>query len=54
MKCGKDKKKATFEVLKLWLNHYKTKATWEKLIEALTRIKLNDALNSVRKYLSGE
>ena len=53
-KWGEDSKKATFEVLKLWLNYYKTKATWNTLIEALTRLKLEKALDSVQKYLSSK
>lgn len=52
--CGTDGKKMTFEVLKLWLNHYKRAATWQALIEALERLSLDNALYSVREYLSGK
>lgn len=52
--CASDKRKMTFQVLKLWVDHYKTTATWQSLIEALDRLNLVDALNSVREYLSSK
>lgn len=49
-----DKRKMTFEVLKLWVNHYKITATWQSLINALDRLHLVDALNSIKEYLSSK
>lgn len=49
-----DKRKMAFEVLKLWVNHYKTTATWQSLTDALTRLNIVDALNSIREYLSSK
>ena len=52
-KTDHDSKKAAFDVLKLWLTYYKTSATWRTLIDALQRLKLDVAVNSVQKHLSG-
>ena len=48
-----DKKKAVFEVLKLWLRHYKTTATWQALLCALQKLKLDSAVSSIQCHLSG-
>ena len=48
-----DSQKATFEVLKLWLKHYKTTATWQTLLSALQKLKLESAVSSIQDYLSG-
>ena len=52
-KWASDNRKATFEVLKLWLNYYKKRATWEALLDAISRLQLSDAVDSIKKYLSG-
>ena len=49
-----DNKKAAFEVLKLWVNYYKTAATWQTLMDALQGTSLQEAVNSIKKYLSGK
>ena len=48
-----DKKKAAFEMFKLWLRHCKTTATWCTLLDALQRLKLDPAVSSVQDHLSG-
>ena len=52
--CATDKRKMAFEVLKLWVNHYKITATWQSLIDALVRLNLVDALKSIRENLSSK
>ena len=52
-KWKSDSQKATFEVLKLWLKHYKTTATWQTLLSALHKLKLESAISSIQDYLSG-
>ena len=53
-KLESDKKKAAFEVLKLWLRHYQTTATWQALLDALQKLKLDLAVTSIQSYLSGD
>ena len=48
-----DSKKATFEMLKLWLKHCKTTATWQTLLIALRKLELDSAFSSIQDYLSG-
>ena len=52
-KWKSDSQKATFEVLKLWLKHYKTTATWQTLLNALEKLKLESAVSSIQDHLSG-
>ena len=52
-KTDKNNSKAAFEVLKLWLRHYQTTATWQVLLDALRKLKLDSAVSSVQDYLSG-
>ena len=52
-KTDKNSKKAAFEMLKLWLRHYKTTATWHTLLDALQRLNLDSAVSSVQAHLSG-
>ena len=52
-KWKSNNKKAAFEVLKLWLKHYKATATWCKLIDALQKVPgLQEAMKSVNNFLS--
>jgi hypothetical protein len=48
-----DSRRAAFEMLKLWLKHYKTTATWQTLLNALQKLKLESAFTSIQDYLSG-
>lgn len=52
-KWKSNKKKATFEMLKLWQRHYQTTATWQALLIALRKLKLDSAVSSIQNYLSG-
>lgn len=49
-----DNRKATFEVLKLWQKHYKRTATWGTLLEAISKLQLSNAVDSIKKDLSGK
>ena len=51
-KWKSDNQKAAFEVLKLWLKHYKTTATWRKLNKALNDVGLQEAVRSLNNFLS--
>lgn len=48
-----NKKMAAFKMLKLWLRHYQTSATWEALLSALRKLKLDSAISSIQDHLSG-
>ena len=52
-KWKSDSQKATFEMLKLWLKHYTTTATWQTLLNALQKLKLESAISSIQDHLSG-
>ena len=52
-KTDKKNLKAAFEALKLWLRHYQTTATWQVLLDALRKLKLDSAVSSIQDHLSG-
>lgn len=52
-KLESNNKKAAFEVLKLWLKHYKATATWQTLLDVLLKLKLDFAVTTIQSYLSG-
>ena len=52
-KTDKKNSKAAFNALKLWLRHYQIAATWQVLLDALRKLKLDSAVSSIQDYLSG-